>query len=46
MPVRAFMNAVAEEGFGHHWMLGYANVMEPLARFCALTGIRGVFPGS
>ena len=45
IPVRAFMNTVAAEGFGHHWMLGYADVVEPLSRFCALTGIRGVFPG-
>lgn len=46
LAVRAFMDGIAARSFGHHWMLGYADAVEPLARFCAMTGIEGFFPES
>jgi L-fucose isomerase-like protein len=45
LPVRRLMDAIAGGGFGHHWMMGYDDAVEPLMAFCKLTGIRGVFPG-
>jgi L-fucose isomerase-like protein len=44
MRVRRLLDTIGRYGFGHHWMLGFADVVEPLARFCRLTGIEGVFP--
>jgi L-fucose isomerase-like protein len=44
--VSGLLQTVGAGGFGHHWMLGYGDAVEPLARFCAMTGIDGVFPGS
>jgi L-fucose isomerase-like protein len=41
---RGVWNAVAEHGFGHHWMASYAHVLPVLVEFCRLTGIQGVFP--
>jgi hypothetical protein len=46
LPVRKLMDAIAVGGFGHHWMMGYDDAVEPLTAFCKLTGIRGVFPGT
>ena len=34
------LKIIAREGFGHHWMIGYGDVKEELAEFCALTGLR------
>ncbi len=45
MPVLDFLEVVNREGFGHHWMLGYARVVTPLRYFCRMASLRGVFPG-
>jgi len=42
-PVRDLLNTIAEQGFGHHWMLGYGHVTPELRAFCKLTGLKGVF---
>ena len=44
-PFREIWRDVAGGGFGHHWMTVYGHVAPVLAEFCALVGIRGVFPG-
>jgi L-fucose isomerase-like protein len=43
-PFRQIWSAVAEYGFGHHWMSAYAHVTPELVEFCRLVGMRGVFP--
>lgn len=40
IPVNEFLEIVAENGFGHHWMVGYGNVKEELEDFCKLVGLR------
>ena len=40
VPVNEFLEIVAENGFGHHWMIGYGNVKEELEDFCKLVGLR------
>ncbi len=40
IPVNKFLDIVAENGFGHHWMIGYGNVKEELEDFCKLVGLR------
>lgn len=42
IPVNKFLDIVAENGFGHHWMIGYGDVEEELVEFCGLTGTRCV----
>jgi L-fucose isomerase-like protein len=42
MPINKFLNIIAENGFGHHWMIGYGNVKEELEDFCKLVGLRYV----
>lgn len=42
IPVNEFLEIVAENGFGHHWMIGYGNVKEELEDFCRLVGLRYV----
>ena len=32
-----------EHGFGHHWMMGYGDVVQELRYFCRLAGMKGVF---
>jgi len=44
LPVRTLLDVIAEEGFGHHWMMGYGHVVPELRAYCKLTGVRGVFP--
>jgi L-arabinose isomerase len=46
LPVRDLLEAISAHGFGHHWMMGYGEVVEPLDRFCAMVRIDAVFPGS
>lgn len=43
-PFRTIWTAVADHGFGHHWMTIYAHVVPVLQGFCKLVGIQGVFP--
>ena len=38
--VNKFLNIVAENGFGHHWMIGYGHVKKELEDFCKLVGLR------
>jgi len=40
IPVNKFLDIVAENGFGHHWMIGYGDVKEELEDFCKLVGLR------
>jgi len=40
IPVNEFLEIIAENGFGHHWMIGYGNVKEELEDFCKLVGLR------
>jgi len=42
IPVNEFLEIVAENGFGHHWMIGYGEVKEELKDFCKLVGLRYV----
>jgi L-fucose isomerase-like protein len=42
---QALLGAIDEHGFGHHWMLGYRNVVPELRYLCRLAGIKGVFLG-
>lgn len=42
--VSKIWNTVAENGFGHHWMAVYNDIVPELRELCALTGIKGVFP--
>lgn len=44
IPVQHLFDVIGSGGFGHHWMLGYSDAIEPLARFCRMTGIAGTFP--
>jgi L-arabinose isomerase len=46
VPVRQMLKIIAERGFGHHWMMSYGDVREPLARFCAMTGVSLSVPGA
>ncbi len=39
IPVNKFLDIVAENGFGHHWMIGYGDVKEELEDFCKLVGL-------
>lgn len=43
IPVRNFLEVVNQEGFGHHWMMGYGHVIRELEYFCKISGLRGVF---
>ena len=42
IPVNEFLKIIAEDGFGHHWMIGYGEVKEELKDFCKLVGLRYV----
>ena len=44
--LRRLLQAIDEHGFGHHWMMGYADMIPELKVFCRLTGIKGVFLGA
>lgn len=44
LPVGALLDVIGEEGFGHHWVMGYGHVVPELRAFCKLSGVRGVFP--
>lgn len=46
LPVQDLLGTISAHGFGHHWMMGYGEAVEPLDRFCAMVGIDAVFPGS
>jgi L-fucose isomerase-like protein len=37
--VQRHLDIVAREGLGHHWMIGYGDVRDPLAEFCAVVGV-------
>ena len=39
------LQTIDEHGFGHHWMMGYRNIVDELRFFCRLTHIKGVFLG-
>jgi len=40
IPVNEFLEVVSENGFGHHWMIGYGDVKEELENFSKLVGLR------
>jgi len=40
--IEEFLGVVADEGFGHHWMIGYGDVGRELVEFGSLVGIRTV----
>jgi L-arabinose isomerase len=44
MPIKIheFLRLVAEEGFGHHWMIGYGEVRSELEQLASLNGVRTV----
>ena len=37
--VRPYLDVIAREGLGHHWMIGYGDVRSTLSTFCAHLGI-------
>jgi L-fucose isomerase-like protein len=41
---QALLRVIDEHGFGHHWMMGYGDVVPELRYFCRLAGLKGVFP--
>jgi L-fucose isomerase-like protein len=38
--VRHHLDVIAQEGLGHHWMIGYGDARVPLQELCSLTGLR------
>jgi L-fucose isomerase-like protein len=42
---QTLLRAIDEHGFGHHWMMGYGDVVQELRYFCRLSGVKGVFLG-
>jgi len=40
--IEEFLDVVADEGFGHHWMIGYGNVSRELVELGSLVGIKMV----
>jgi L-fucose isomerase-like protein len=44
-PIEVIWEAVGQYGFGHHWMAAYGHFATELKDFCALSRIRGIFPG-
>ncbi len=44
VPVRRLLDRIAEQGFGHHWMMGYGDALLPLKSFCRMTGTEVVMP--
>lgn len=46
VPVTTFLERVAEEGLGHHWMIGYGDHRPPLEAFAGLVGLRRVVIGA
>lgn len=41
--IQEFLNLIAEQGFGHHWMIGYGKVGKKLEEFCSLIGLKYKF---
>ncbi len=41
--IETLMETINEEGFGHHWMMGFDNVSLELKYFVRITGMKGVF---
>ena len=37
--VQHYLDVIAREGLGHHWMIGYGDVRKPLRDLCVLLGI-------
>jgi len=37
--VQHYLDVIAKEGLGHHWMIGYGDVRKPLQEFCGLIDI-------
>lgn len=35
-----FLEIISEEGFGHHWMIGYGEVSKELIQLCQLIGVK------
>ena len=40
LPIDDVLELIAEEGVGHHWMIGYGHVKETLVEFCKLAGVK------
>ena len=40
--VNEFLEMVADEGFGHHWMIGYGDVRAELIYLASLNGVKVV----
>jgi len=40
LPIADVLERIAEEGIGHHWMVGYGHVREELVEFCKLVGVK------
>jgi L-fucose isomerase-like protein len=40
--VKRHLDAVAAAGLGHHWMIGYGDVRQPLRELCDLLGVRAI----
>ena len=38
--VNKFLKTIAEEGFGHHWMIGYGDVRTELTYLASLNGVK------
>ena len=40
--VDPFLDVIAREGLGHHWMIAYGDVRQELRDFCEATGVRHI----
>jgi len=43
VPIKEVIKTVFEKGFGHHWIMGYAHMIQDLNNFCRISGLEGTF---
>ena len=43
VPIKEVLKVVFEKGFGHHWIMGYAHMIQDLQNFCRISGLEGTF---
>jgi len=43
VPIKNILKVVFEKGFAHHWIMGYAHMIEDLKNFCKISGLEGTF---
>ena len=43
VPIKEVIKVVFEKGFGHHWIMGYAHMIQDLQNFCRISNLEGTF---